>query len=470
MGKGKALLKNTAIVSIGKISTQLITFFLLPIYTAVLTNEEYGVVDLLNTLVNLFLPIVTLQIEQGVFRYLIDCRKDQNRQTVVITTVMRFIVIQSLAYIVIILIASSFINNQYKYFLAGNLIVSIFSTILLQISRGLGDNKKYAIGSFISGFVVVILNVILIVAFHLGAYGMLLATLIGNLACAIYIFISKKIYKYIKIKQNDKQLLKEIIKYSIPLVPNMISWWIVNASDRTIVTAVLGIAQNGIYSAANKFTNVFSSLYSVFNLTWTESAAINIDSEDKDEFFSKILDVTIRFFGALALGIIAYLPFVFPILINESFSESYNQVPILMIGSMFNILVSFIGSIYVAKKMTKEMAKVSIFAAIINIVTNLIMIKFIGLYAASISTLLAYSIMFILRYIDVKKYVKLKMKKSLIISITFFTIISVITYYIQNDILNICNALIITIYAIIINKSSAKFVLESFISKFKKNG
>ena len=470
MGKGKTLLKNTAIVSIGKISTQLITFFLLPIYTAVLTNEEYGVVDLLNTLVNLFLPIVTLQIEQGVFRYLIDCREDKNRQTVVITTVMRFIVIQSLAYIVIILIASSFINNQYKYFLTGNLIVSIFSTILLQISRGLGDNKKYAIGSFISGFVVVILNVILIVAFHLGAYGMLLATLIGNLACAIYIFISKKIYKYIKIKQNDKQLLKEIIKYSIPLVPNMISWWIVNASDRTIVTAVLGIAQNGIYSAANKFTNVFSSLYSVFNLTWTESAAINIDSEDKDEFFSKILDVTIRFFGALALGIIAYLPFVFPILINESFSESYNQVPILMIGSMFNILVSFIGSIYVAKKMTKEIAKVSILAAIINIVTNLIMIKFIGLYAASISTLLAYSIMFILRYIDVKKYVKLKMKKSLIISITFFTIISVITYYLQNDILNICNALIITIYAIVINKSSAKFVLESFISKFKKNG
>ena len=94
MNKEKQLIKNTAIVSIGKISTQLITFFLLPIYTAVLTNEEYGVVDLLNTLVNLFLPIVTLQIEQGVFRYLIDCRKDQNRQTVVITTVMRFIVIQ----------------------------------------------------------------------------------------------------------------------------------------------------------------------------------------------------------------------------------------------------------------------------------------------------------------------------------------------------------------------------------------
>lgn len=250
MGKGKQLLKNTAIVTIGKIATQLITFFLLPIYTALLTQEEYGVVDLLNTLVSLFLPIVTLQIEQGVFRYLVDCRGNRNEETKIITTILKFIVIQSFIYIIIILIASSFINNPYKYFLAGNLIVSIFSSIFLQIARGLGDNKSYAIGSLISGFAIVILNIILIVVFSLGAYGMLLATLLGNLICAIYIFWDKKLYKYIKLKQNDKNLLKEILKYSVPLIPNMISWWVVNASDRTIVTAILGIAQN---------RNIFSS-------------------------------------------------------------------------------------------------------------------------------------------------------------------------------------------------------------------
>ena len=228
--------------------------------------------------------------------------------------------------------------------------------------------------------------------------------------------------------------------------------------------------KTGIYSAANKFSNVFSSLYSVFNLTWTESAAININSKDKDEFFSKILDVTIRFFGALALGIIAYLPFVFPILINESFSEAYMQVPILMVGSVFNVLVSFIGSIYVAKKQTKEIAKVSIFASIINIITNLLMIKFIGLYAASISTLLAYAIMFILRFIDVKKYVNLKINKTMVFSLIILFVISFTTYYIQNRILDICNAILVTVYAILINKTSAKFVLDSFISKFRKNG
>ena len=360
MSKGKDLAKNTAIVSIGKICTQLITFFLLPVYTAVLSNEEYGVVDLLNTLTSLLLPIVTLQIEQGIFRYLIDCRENNEKQIKLITTIIRFMIIQSIACIVIFLCVSPFIHNEYKYFLIANLLMGIFSSLLLQICRGLGDNATYAIGSFITGAFTVVLNVIFIVAFRWGAYGMLGATAISNFICAVYIFLKRKIYKYIKPKQFDKKILKEIIKYSVPLIPNMISWWIVSASDRTIISAVIGIAQNGIYSAANKFSGVFTTLYSVFNLTWTESASININSEDRDEFFSKILDFVIRFFGCLCLGTIAVMPFAFNILINEKFAEAYYQIPILILGSVFNILVSFVGSIYVAKKLTKEIAKTSV--------------------------------------------------------------------------------------------------------------
>ena len=74
MNREKQLIKNTAIITIGKICTQMISFFLLPLYTAILTAEEYGIVDLLNTLVSLLIPIITFQIEQALFRYLIDAR------------------------------------------------------------------------------------------------------------------------------------------------------------------------------------------------------------------------------------------------------------------------------------------------------------------------------------------------------------------------------------------------------------
>lgn len=460
MNKEKQLIKNTAIVSIGKICTQLITFFLLPLYTAVLTTEQYGVVDLLNTLVGLFLPIVTLQIEQGIFRYLIECRDNLEEKKKIITTSLLFTFAQSVLYLLIFFIISGFINNEYKYFLATNLIAGMFSTILLQISRGLGDNFKYAVGSFISGVVIVVLNVIFIVLFHWGAYGMLIATLIGNMSCALYIFLSKKIYKYINRKSYNKKTLKEMLKYSIPLVPNMISWWVVDASDRTIVTSFLGIGMNGILSAATKFSNVISTLYSVFNLTWTESAAININSEDRDEFFSKILDFIIRFFGALILGIIAFMPLVFSMMINEKFGEAYYQIPILMIGSIFNIATSFLGSIYVAKKITKEIAKTSIFAAVINLGINISLINFVGLFAASISTAIAYFAMTIYRAIDSRKYVNLRINKSVVISYILMLVITIVFYYIRIKLICFVIAMMVVIYAIIINKNSIKFILN----------
>lgn len=467
MSKGKDLAQNTVIVSIGKICTQLITFFLLPVYTAVLTNEEYGVVDLLNTLTSLLLPIVTLQIEQGVFRYLLDCRENKEQQTTLITTVLKFILIQSVICMLIFLCASPFIHNDYKYFLMANLLMGILSSIFLQICRGLGDNKTYAVGSFITGALTVILNVIFIVVFKWGAYGMLIATAISNLLCSIYIFEKKKIDKYIDIKQNDKNLLKDIVKYSVPLIPNIISWWIVSASDRTIISAVIGVAQNGIYSAANKFSGIFSTLYSVFNLTWTESASININSEDRDEFFSKIFDFIVRFFGSLSLGAIAVMPFVFRIFVNEKFAESYYQIPILILGSVFNILVSFLGSVYVAKKLTKEIAKTSIIAAIINIVVNIALIKQIGLYAASISTVIAYLTMFIYRWIDVKKYVNIKTNKLLIIGLSGSFIVVIITYYLSIKIISLAVLLAVIMIAMYINKDSAKYLAEIFKKKLK---
>ena len=465
MNKEKLLLKNTAIVSIGKICTQLITFFLLPIYTALLTTEEYGVVDLLNTLVSLFIPIVTLQIEQGIFRFLVDCRNDREETKKTISTVILLVTTQLIIYLSIFILASFWIHNPYKYFLACNLVVAVYSTILLQICRGLGDNTKYAIGSLITGVCTVVFNIVFIVAFHLGAYGMLMATCLGNLICILYILFAKKIYQWISIQKYDKEKRKQILKFSLPLVPNIISWWVVNTSDRSIITYFLGIGLNGIYATAAKFSGVLTTLYTVFNLTWTESASVNIDADDRDIFFSKILDTVLRTFGCFIIGVIAVIPFVFPILVKNKFQDSYYQIPILLVGSMFSILVSFIGSIYVAKKITKEVAKTSIFAALINILINVIFIKKIGLYAASISTLIAYMTMFVYRAIDTRKYVKLTVKPSLVIRILLMLGIACTSYYLRNTYISIIVLLVVTIDAFFINQKSIKFVKNSLIKK-----
>ena len=197
MSREGALLKNTAIITVGKVSTQMISFLLLPLYTAILSTEEFGIVDLLNTLVSLMLPIVTFQIEQAVFRHLIDIRGNKEQSKNIISTTLFTITIQCIVYLMIFFAISGFIQNEYKFFLATNVVACIFSSIMLQIARGLGDNKTYAVGSFITALSTIIFNVIFLVVFKYGAYGMLIASLLANILCAIYVFIKDKIILYL---------------------------------------------------------------------------------------------------------------------------------------------------------------------------------------------------------------------------------------------------------------------------------
>ena len=230
----------------------------------------------------------------------------------------------------------------------------------------------------------------------------------------------------------------------------------------------MDLSANGIYSAANKFSGVITTLYGVFNLTWTESASINIDSDDKDEFFSKILDVVVKIFGSICLLVISFMPFIFPIMINSKFEDAYYQIPILIVATMFNILISFYGSIYVAKKLTKEIAKTSFFAAIINIIINCALIEYIGLYAASLSTLIAYFSMFIYRSFDVKKYVNIKIDYKINVSMVMMYIVTIAIYFINNFMLNIFISVTTVLYSYMINKNNIKIAYMLLKNKYLK--
>lgn len=239
--RSKKLFKNTIIVAIGQICTKFISFLLLPLYTAFLQSKEYGIVDLLNTFVALIIPIISLQLEQAVFRFLIDVRTDNKKTNKIINTTIIALVLQSIIFIFFYMIISFFWKNNYKIFLLLNVLVSMFASTFLQIARGVGNNLLYSIGSIISGAGTIIFNVIFIVVFKINAYGMLLGTFLGNFICVMFLIYMLKLYKIINFKDYSKSILKELLKYSIPLIPNAISWWIVNASDRVIVSKFLRV-------------------------------------------------------------------------------------------------------------------------------------------------------------------------------------------------------------------------------------
>ena len=468
MNKKKQLAKNTIIIFFGRVCTQLISFFLLPLYTAYLATSEYGLVDLIQTYVTLLVPIITLELEMSIFRYLIDSRSSDKDTKKLISNNFYVLGISLSVFSILYIIVTCFVTIPFRWIILIDIIVCVLSGNFLQVARGFGKTVDFSISCILTGLTTVVSNIFLICFMGMQAEGMIISMALANFVCSLYLFLRLKLYSKIDFKLVDHKLLKEMYKYSIPLIPNGISWWIVNVSDRTIIAWILGAGANGLYAISNKFPTIISSLTGVFNLSWSESAALHINSKDRDEFFSDIFNTIMKLFIALGVGMIACMPFVFPILINSKYNGAYNYIPYLVLGSVFNVAICLYSQVYLAKKLSKQVASTAILGAIINIVINVVFIKYIGLYAAAISTAVSYFVMMLYRHIDLKKYVNIKLEKGLVIkSILIFTF-SIILYYQHNIYLDIFNLLVVCFYAYISNKEFLKSSYKTVIGKLKR--
>lgn len=467
MNRNKELVKNTFIIFLGRFSTQFLTFFLLPLYTKFLNSSDYGTIDLIMTYITLLVPVITIQYEMGTFRYLVDNRKNENRQFEIIYNSLIYFFKIIVFCILVSILLHSFVNIKNFYMIVFCIIAMMLSNLFMQIARGLGKNIEYSVTCFIVGVTNIIFNIILIILLKIDGSSILISSCASNIVGSLFLFFRLKLFKSIKRQYKNKKISKEIVRYSWPLVPNTISWWLINASDRTIVTWLIGAAENGIYAVSTKFSAIISSILNIFNLSWTESASLHIDDIDRDKFFSGVNDQILRLMSSICIILIAFMPILFAIFVNNKYADAYKYIPINIIASFFSCIVSIYSSIYVAKKMTKQVATTSFFAAVINIIVDFGLIKFIGLYAASVSTAFAYIVMAVYRGIDLRKIVKIKYDKKLILLIVIFFIISILLYYQNNIYFKVINMLISVVYLVVVNRNLFKMVKDKIIKKFQ---
>lgn len=457
--KSKELAKNTIVVSAGRLSTQLLGYLLLPLYTSALSKEEYGIVDLVNVYSQLLVPIVILQVDQALMRFMIKDGDSESRRIRTVSSTYFFYIFQVIAFAFLSLGLCGVFRNNIIIFLYVNTIAIGFSNLTLQTVRGLGDNLTYSIASFICGVITVLLNVVFIAELNLGAEGMILASIIGNLISVCYVFYKKKIYKFIKISSFNCDILKNVLHYSWPLVPNSIIWWIVNASDRGIVQVFLGTEANGILAISHKFSAIIIALYNLFHITWTESAMRHFSEKDKNSFFSSVFDTVFRVMIAFSILLIGTMPFIFGLLINPSFTEAYYQIPIYTAASMLNVIAGVFSVIYVYEMKTREIAKTSLVSGGINILINILFIEHIGLYAASISSVVAFGVMAFYRAADVKKYITYRISVVVVIASVLMYGVGGVSFYMNNQLIHIIYLLVAMAYGLLINKRNIKLVV-----------
>ncbi len=431
MSRLRSLAKNTGILMAAKAATQVINFLLLPIYTSVLSTTEYGEVDLYVTASMILVPFLTLQLEQAAFRYLVGDESPADRSRVISSAAAGLsVVFITLTIIYIPFAAILNLKNAvviYLFYASQALM-----TALLQIARGLGDNVGYGIASVITTSFSIIFSIVFVAVLKWSVPGALLGYILGYLASTAYLSYRERLIRYLHINQASIAECKKMMRYSVPLIFNQVSSWAINYSDRLVILLFLGPTANGIYAVAAKISNALNTILGVFNLAWTENAVLSVSSEDYSEYTSNVIAVTMRAYLCLNTLIICGVPLVFPVLVGPEFREAYWQIPILLIGVFFSGMAATLGSVYIARERTASVGITTSLSGVINVVLNLALVQLLGLYAASIATLVAFAMLFLFRYMDVRRFQRIEIRWREMIMPSILLAASIVPYQVES--------------------------------------
>lgn len=466
MHEGKSLIKNTFIYTIGNLGSKILTFLLLPLYSFYLTKSELGVFDIILTSVSLFVPIITLQISEAVYRWLLTAKSMEEKIAIVSNSF--FIVVSGiLIFYFIYLIIFSFFNFEYSGYFAIILFSSCLLPFFQQVTRGLLLNKLYASSGLLNAFLVVLFNILVLIVFNYSIKGLFVALFLSNFIAIFFIIFKINFIRYLRIKQIKSSTYKELLVYSWPLIPNAISWWLINASDRYIILYLLGTDANGIFAVSSRFPSIITVLNSIFMLAWQDHAiGETIGKIKKEKFASKVFNAYVSFELSAVLILIASSQYIVSYLLDSKFYDAWRYMPLLYIGVAYSAFSAYFGASYLKEKKTKGIFVTSVIGGIVNVIISFSLMPHIGLYAPALGTFLSFIIVFILRKIETNSFFRIEINYIRLLGLSLLCVLFFIITLKNSAVLNLILFISSIIIAFIINKKLLFRILNLVKSRF----
>lgn len=401
------LAKNSMLFAISSFGSKLLVFFLIPLYTKILSTSDYGIADLVLTTSNLLAYIVTINISDAVLRFMLDKRADKDG-------IFRFgfvTIIKGCTFfsaVVFILYLFNIIEwPDYCYlFLVLYLSVNAFNTLFQNYLRGIDKIKQVAVSGVLTTLVTIISNIVFLIAFKFGIIGYLLSLVLGTFFSTIYCLTQCKGVRRLIIGELCEDEIKgEMVKYSLPLIFNGIAWWVNGSLDKYFIVAINGVSVNGIYSVSSKIPTIFTTMTGIFSQAWSLSAVKEFGQEGGTTFFENIY----KLYHALLLIICSILILInIPIaklLFAKDFFVAWKYSSPLLLSVFFNSLASFVGSIFAVVKDNRMYAVSTVSAAVVNTAMNAILIPKYGALGAATATAMSFFVVFVIRFMASKKYI-----------------------------------------------------------------
>ena len=412
MGKYKKLLSNTAILGIGTFASKVLVFLMMPIYTRILASDEFSVADIITQTANLLIPLAAVGIVEGIFRFALDGEAERKRN---FSSGLAVLLVSSVIFSLIAVIADIIgvpgDIGDYVWLIALYVICANLHSAVAQYIRAKGNTILFAVGGIIGTALTVAFNLLFLITFKMGVLGYVLSVVVADIVVAFILFFCAKLYKDIDFKLVEKTKISEMLKYSIPMIPTLVFWWITNVSDRYMVSYMVGHEVNGLYSAAYKIPTLLTLICGIFIEAWQFSAVSESDEKERSDFFASVFSAYQGILFMAASGLILFAKFATRILLDQSYFDSWKYIPTLSIAMVFSAMVTFMGSVYLVKKKSVMSFVTAAIGAVINVVLNILLIpKFENsAMGAAIATFASYLVVMIIRSIDTRRFVKFSM-------------------------------------------------------------
>lgn len=391
---------------IGQFASKILVFFLVPFYTSVLSTEEYGISDLLITTSNLAYPFFTLMVSTAILRFCLDKKEDP----VKIFSVGLWIDLTGYLVLVgtAIFIFPYFMSRAYIPYFLLYYIFDAINALLLNYLRGLNNVKMYSLVGVINTLLLITFNLIFLLYFKMGIKGYLLAMILSLGSVDLIIIIREKLWENIYLPWKiEKKLLKNMLTYCFPLIPNQMSWWVSNSSDRYIMNYFRPVSELGVYSVSYKIPSIMTTMSSIFTGAWEISAVDDFGTEKNRKFFSEMYYEYLNLLIVLCASVLVFIRPLAYILFKKEFYGAWLFVPALLYATLFNGMCGFVGTIFSAAKKTNAIFFTTIAGAVTNIVLNFCLIPNWGAQGAAIATAFSYVATFISRLVISNKIINL---------------------------------------------------------------
>lgn len=418
-------IKSSGIYFVGTVLTKLISFLLLPLYTAYISPADYGVYDLYNAYISFLCSVLFLDIWAGIMRFMYDYTGEEKKKP--ISCGLSIFSISSMLYTIILIVVFAVFHIEYPLLLFAYGILMNLQTLVGYIARGYGKNVLYTAAGLIGSIVTIVFNIVLLVNFKMDYSALFIASCIGYVVNIGIVIFGVKVPHVFSLKNFDKQLFREMLRFSLPLCLNSVAYWFLTSYNRVAISAVLGTEANGYYAIAGRFGSMITLFTTCFQMAWQELAFSKSAKENNnDNFYSVAINSYIKTMGCGLIVMIPVIYIIYPFMINDSYSGGKELIPLYLMGTILSTISSFLGNTFSAIKKNNLLFVTMLVGSVANVASVHLLLPVIGIQASNVALMLGFALITITRIVLLKKEMRLDIEySSIILLLAAFMLVSI---------------------------------------------